>query len=198
MNTHGHCATPSACTPYPSPADRACVHRRQTLQGVGDARFISILSAKAAEESEAAATAEKPHLNRRWALGGGGFSSMPFALFSQFLLHIFGAWVQHCVWHAPQRSCPAVGQCRRPHSRSAQHSPASSAASQLCPDPHPTHTYFLPPLPPRSQRHRAQQIYDFCQLEGGRFWDYSKGELEDMVASAQPLPADLAEMVGRR
>ncbi len=24
----------------------------------------------------------------------------------------------------------------------------------------------------RAQRHRAQQIYDFCQLEGGRFWDY--------------------------
>jgi hypothetical protein len=50
----------------------------------------------------------------------------------------------------------------------------------------------------RSQRHRAQQVYDFCQLEGGRFWDYSKGELEDLVASGQPWPEDLREMVERR
>ena len=42
------------------------------------------------------------------------------------------------------------------------------------------------------------QVYDFCQLEGGRFWDYSKGELEEMVASGQPWPADLRDMVERR
>ena len=28
------------------------------------------------------------------------------------------------------------------------------------------------PVLNRAQRHRAQQIYDFCQLEGGKFWDY--------------------------
>ncbi|GAB4821876.1 hypothetical protein N2152v2_008922 [Parachlorella kessleri] len=50
----------------------------------------------------------------------------------------------------------------------------------------------------RHQRHRAQQVYDFCQLEGGRFWDYSKGELEEMVASGQPWPEDLRDMVERR
>ena len=42
------------------------------------------------------------------------------------------------------------------------------------------------------------QVYDFCQLEGGRFWDYSKGELEEMVASGQPWPEDLRDMVERR
>jgi hypothetical protein len=54
------------------------------------------------------------------------------------------------------------------------------------------------PLLNRAQRHRAQQVYDFCQLEGGRFWDYSKGELEDLVASGQPWPQDLRDMVERR
>jgi hypothetical protein len=50
----------------------------------------------------------------------------------------------------------------------------------------------------REQRQRAGQIYDCCQMEGGKFWERSRGEIEALVASHQPLPADLAELVQKR
>jgi hypothetical protein len=50
----------------------------------------------------------------------------------------------------------------------------------------------------RQQQQRAQEIYSACQMEGGRHWERSHGEIEAMVASGQPLPPDIQELVDRR
>ncbi|KAL4458557.1 hypothetical protein ABPG75_013422 [Micractinium tetrahymenae] len=50
----------------------------------------------------------------------------------------------------------------------------------------------------REQRDRARFIWNVCQMEGGKHWERSQGEVEAMVASGQPLPADLQELVDRR
>lgn len=48
------------------------------------------------------------------------------------------------------------------------------------------------------QARRADEIYTACQMEGGKHWERSRGEVEALVASGQPLPADLQELAERR
>ncbi|PRW59890.1 DNA-binding SMUBP-2 [Chlorella sorokiniana] len=44
----------------------------------------------------------------------------------------------------------------------------------------------------------ARFIYDAAQMEGGKHWERSRGEIEALVASGQPLPADLQAIVDKR
>ena len=50
----------------------------------------------------------------------------------------------------------------------------------------------------REQQQRANAIYDACQMEGGKYWERSRGEVEALVASGQPLPADLEALADKR
>jgi hypothetical protein len=48
------------------------------------------------------------------------------------------------------------------------------------------------------QERRARQVYDCCQMEGGKHWERSRGEIEAMVAAGGPLPDDLQALVDKR
>eukprot|EP00887_Chlorella_sp_A99_P006380 scaffold3.g6380.t1 len=48
-----------------------------------------------------------------------------------------------------------------------------------------------------AQREQARALYDAAQLAGGRWWSLSRGESEALVASEEPLPADLQEVLDR-
>ena len=49
----------------------------------------------------------------------------------------------------------------------------------------------------RKQEQRARAVYDCLQMEG-QFWEYSRGEVEAMVASGAALPAAVQDVVERR
>lgn len=59
-------------------------------------------------------------------------------------------------------------------------------ARPLCPSDAPMMRPFTP-----SAFSWPAQIYDACQMEGGSWWSMSRGETEALVASGEPLPADL-------
>lgn len=50
----------------------------------------------------------------------------------------------------------------------------------------------------QEQRARALRIYDYAQMEGGRWWDLSVGEVMELVVAGGPLPPNLQEVVDKR
>uniref|UniRef100_A0A061QPZ6 R3H domain-containing protein n=1 Tax=Tetraselmis sp. GSL018 TaxID=582737 RepID=A0A061QPZ6_9CHLO len=44
----------------------------------------------------------------------------------------------------------------------------------------------------------AKQVWAWCQEEGGRFWDFSQGEVEAMLASPSGLPGELRKLCADR
>ncbi|KAI7841910.1 hypothetical protein COHA_004438 [Chlorella ohadii] len=50
----------------------------------------------------------------------------------------------------------------------------------------------------REQAALARFIYDGAMMEGGKHWERSRGEIEALVASGQPLPPDLQAVVDKR
>ena len=50
----------------------------------------------------------------------------------------------------------------------------------------------------RQPRDRAAQLWHWCLQEGGRYEEYSKRELAELIQSGQELPAELVQLVEKR
>lgn len=45
---------------------------------------------------------------------------------------------------------------------------------------------------------RYKQVWEWCQLEGGAFWNYSQGEVREMLSKHGVLPPELQRVVHKR
>lgn len=53
----------------------------------------------------------------------------------------------------------------------------------------------LDPSPPIA---RSRQVWEWCQVEGGRYWNYSQGEIREVLKEGADMPLDLQQLIQKR
>eukprot|EP00873_Tetraselmis_striata_P033537 jgi/Tetstr1/453801/TSEL_040753.t2 len=121
---------------------------------------------------------------RRWGDTGGRGSAggAELRLPASFTKEERKEWhrlAQHCGLHTQSRG---VGPGRY----------LSVCAARPGPDGAP------PPGQPDAASKAAKKVWRWCQAEGGKHWQLSQGEIADMLASPEGLPADLKALCARK
>eukprot|EP00878_Enallax_costatus_P024783 GHUV01026469.1.p1 GENE.GHUV01026469.1~~GHUV01026469.1.p1 ORF type:complete len:251 (+),score=33.30 GHUV01026469.1:373-1125(+) len=91
-----------------------------------------------------------------------------------------------------------AGSCSWRQKRAADASGTDTALAADSSDAWPPEGRSGSAKPNKPFKPRHKQVWDWCQLEGGAFWNYSQGEIRELLNSGGQMPPELQQIIQKR